>query len=276
MARNLKLEVLLQAVDRATGPFKKISQQSGRAAKALKASRDELRQLDRAQKDMRGWQQLKRQSQQTAAALSTEQRRVAELTREIQAGTGNVAALTRERNKAIRASRTLTQRQQAEQVQLQQLRDRIRSVSGLTGTMADRQRQLAQQTAQANQRLQDQQRRLARLAEQQRKLDQARSRYDKTRSTAGTMAGAGARGMAVGGAALYSGSRLMAPGISFGESMSYVQALTRLEKDDPRLAALKQQARQLGASTSFSATQAAEAMGFLGMAGFDPDAIMAA
>nr|WP_301272750.1 phage tail tape measure protein [Halomonas sp. R1t4] len=82
--------------------------------------------------------------------------------------------------------------------------------------------------------------------------------------------------VASGGAALYAGARLLAPGIEYGESMSRVQALTRLEGDDERLAALRQQARELGATTAFSAGQSADAQGYLAMAGFDPAAIQAA
>ena len=41
MARDLKLQVILDAVDRATGPLKKITQGSGATAEALKASRDQ-------------------------------------------------------------------------------------------------------------------------------------------------------------------------------------------------------------------------------------------
>nr|WP_267956359.1 phage tail tape measure protein [Halomonas sp. MCCC 1A17488] len=90
------------------------------------------------------------------------------------------------------------------------------------------------------------------------------------------MAGIGASGVASGGAALYGGSRMLAPGVDYGAAMSRVQALTRLNGDDPLMQALRDQARQLGANTSFSATQAADAQGFLAMAGFDPEAIIAA
>ncbi|MNO86605.1 Phage-related minor tail protein [compost metagenome] len=62
--------------------------------------------------------------------------------------------------------------------------------------------------------------------------------------------------------------------------MSRVQAITRLDKNDPekaaQLEALRNQARELGGSTMFTAGQAADAQGFLGMAGFDPKAIKAA
>ena len=82
--------------------------------------------------------------------------------------------------------------------------------------------------------------------------------------------------MAAAGAATYAGARFMMPGFDFEEQMSKVQALTRLDKDDPMLAKLSDQAKELGATTWASATQAADAQGFYAMAGFSPEAIMEA
>ncbi|HGM9410962.1 TPA: phage tail tape measure protein, partial [Serratia marcescens] len=55
--------------------------------------------------------------------------------------------------------------------------------------------------------------------------------------------------------------------------MSGVQALTRMDKSDPRLKILREQARALGASTAYTATDAASGQKFLAMAGFTPEAI---
>jgi TP901 family phage tail tape measure protein len=107
-------------------------------------------------------------------------------------------------------------------------------------------------------------------------LAAARATFDKSRSFASDMAGKGATAVAGGGATLYAGAKLMAPGINFDARMSKTQAISRLEKDSEALAALRKQARELGGSTQFTAGQAADAQGFLGMAGFDPAAIKAA
>lgn len=81
----------------------------------------------------------------------------------------------------------------------------------------------------------------------------------------------------VGGlAAGYAASRMLAPGMDFDERMSKVQALTRLDKNDPRLAALRAQSRMLGATTWADPTQAAEGQAFYAMAGFTPENIMKA
>lgn len=72
----------------------------------------------------------------------------------------------------------------------------------------------------------------------------------------------------------YAGAKFMQPGFDFDEQMSKVQALTRLDKNDPMFAKLREQAQHLGATTWASATQAADAQAFYAMAGFDPQAIM--
>ncbi|TXG78822.1 phage tail tape measure protein, partial [Candidatus Dojkabacteria bacterium] len=67
--------------------------------------------------------------------------------------------------------------------------------------------------------------------------------------------------------------------MEFEATLSKVQALTRLDTNDnaqrAKLDALREQAKLLGDTTSFSASQAADAQSFLAMAGFDPDKIMA-
>ena len=90
------------------------------------------------------------------------------------------------------------------------------------------------------------------------------------------MAGKGTAAAASGGAALYASAKMIMPGIDFDASMSKVQAITRLDQNAPELLDLRKQARGLGSSTQFTAGQAADAQGFLGMAGFQPTAIKAA
>ena len=63
-------------------------------------------------------------------------------------------------------------------------------------------------------------------------------------------------------------------GANFEKGMNRVKALTGTTGDD--FAALTQQAKDLGSSTAFSATQASEAMGFLAMAGFKSNDIIGA
>lgn len=83
------------------------------------------------------------------------------------------------------------------------------------------------------------------------------------------------RGRIVGTAAM--GMAAAAPvglSIGFEDSMARVGALANATKED--LAQLTDQARQLGRDTTFTASQAAEGMGYLAMAGFNTKQTMAA
>lgn len=62
-------------------------------------------------------------------------------------------------------------------------------------------------------------------------------------------------------------------GMDYEASMSKVQAMTGASADE--MEQMKEVARELGATTRFSANEAAEGMAFLGMAGFDTNEIIA-
>lgn len=71
---------------------------------------------------------------------------------------------------------------------------------------------------------------------------------------------------------LGAGAAALKVGMDFEEGMSNVQALTGATGSV--IDRLSEQARELGATTRFSATEAANAMGFLGMAGWEAQEIM--
>ncbi len=273
---NLKLQVILNAVDRATRPLRAIDRASQAASQAMRENRDRLKQLQATQKKVSSFRTLTRQSTETATALREQQERIRRLSQQMHTHQGDTAALRAERQKAITQARRLSQRVDEERQQLQRLRSTLNENGVSTANLSRDQRRLASEIQQANTAVEEQRQRLKRLAEQQRNAAQARGRYDRAMSLRSSMAGTGTGMVASGGAALYAGARLLAPGVEYGESMSRVQALTRLEGDDERLAALRQQARELGATTAFSAGQSADAQGYLAMAGFDPAAIQAA
>src|SRR5690625_5142532 len=68
------------------------------------------------------------------------------------------------------------------------------------------------------------------------------------------------------------GGAALKVGMDFEEGMSKVQALTQGTASD--MERLEEQARDLGATTRFSATEAADEMGFLVMAGFETNEIL--
>ncbi|AXK19122.1 phage tail tape measure protein [Bacillus sp. COPE52] len=96
-------------------------------------------------------------------------------------------------------------------------------------------------------------------------------------ATGAAAMGMGASMLGVAGVTVGVGAALVgtiSAGANFEKQLSSVKAMTGAT--DAQMAQMTAQAKQLGAETKFSASQAAEGMAFLGMAGFKTNDIMAA
>lgn len=276
MANDLRIQVLLNTIDRVTAPLRSIQRQSSVAGQALKTARDKLKALNDSQKQINGFRELKQGLSSTRTELQAAQKRTQALGRALSQTQNPTRAMTREFEQAKRIMQQLKQQETAQAQQLQQIRQRLNAAGISTRSLGEHERRLRQDVSNANQQMERQRRRLEDLTRQQQRLTRASQTYQRQQQAVGKLAGKGATAAASGGAALYAGTRLIKPGVEFDASMSRVQAISRLDKNDPQLKALRDQARQLGGSTQFTAGQAAGAQGYLGMAGFDPKAIKAA
>ena len=275
MAGNsLQLKVILSVLEKATAPLKRIQGGSLGAAKALKVARDRLKELNTQQKDISAWRTQRAAAEQTEQALGAARDKVKQLSREFAAAGAPTRQMTRDLKSAIREATALKRQHSEQQTQLQGLRNKLNAAGISTRNLGAGERDLRAKIAATNAAISEQGRRMQRLATQQKRLALAKAQYEKTQGMAGSMAGSGAAGLASGSGILYAGAQLMAPGVQFDADMSKVQALPRLSKDDEQLAAMRAQARQLGADTMFSATDAAQGQGYLAMAGFNPQAIL--
>lgn len=273
MATNLQLKVLLDMVDKVTGPLKRIRESSSTAAKELKATQDKIRALNQQSGQIDGYRKVSRSlaiAQQDMAKAKTEAARLAQ---EMQRSQNPSKALTREYAQAVKAVKDLKQRHGELRVSQQRQRDALRSAGIDTRNLSQHQRSLTTELGRANQQLEQQRRRLQQVADTQKRLASASGSYQKTKAMQGELAGKGATAAATGSAALYAGAQVLMPGLDFTAAQSKVQALTRLDKNDPQLIALRKQARELGASTSFTANDVSQGQSFLAMAGFDAKSI---
>jgi len=276
MARDLKLQVVLAAIDKATRPIKSIMQGSIGLARTLKSTRDTLKGLQAQQSNISSFKTLKGAAEQTGAAMQANRDKVKALSRQLANTATPTKALSAEFQRAVRQGQALKQKHGEQQRELQGLRGKLNAAGISTRNLGQHERELRQRITQTNQSLSQQEGRLKRVTQQQQRLAKAKQQYQHTQSLAGSMAGTGAAGLATGSGILYAGARLMAPGLEFDASQSKVAALTRQNKDAPQMQALRGQARQLGASTQFTASDASDAQGFLAMAGFTAKAIQAA
>ncbi|WP_439587674.1 phage tail tape measure protein [Hydrogenophaga sp.] len=276
MANDLRLSVIMQLADRAGAPLRNISKGSKDAAQALKAARDQLKQLDGQQKAIGQFREVRQGLQGTSAQLKAAQNRTRALAQQMQQATAPSKALTREFNAAKREAAQLGERLQRQSTQAQHLRDRLGAAGISTRTLGTHERSLRAQVASTTAEVA---RRTAALKQQeaaQQRLQQLNARHARHMLHTGMMGGTGLGAMAAGRAGAGAIGGFLGEGVDFEATMSRVQALTRLQKDSADLAALRGQARQLGAATMFSATEAAQGQAFLAMAGFTPNAIRAA
>lgn len=270
---NLQLKVILAAADKLTAPLRAGQRTAKGLAGAMAETKKRIADMEKQAKQIDGYKKLAAQTGIVGNKLKEAQAEVKRLHQEMSAAD----APTKQQAKALKEAKeqaaALT-RQYAEMTERQQRQRTALNEAGLsTRSLSTHQRTLRTDVAAANQQLEQQRERLARVVDQERRLANARESANRARAMRGRLVGAGAAAAATGGAALYAGSRVLAPGVDFGAEMSRVQALTRLQKNDPQMRALHDQARDLGAKTSFTAGQAAQGQGFLAMAGFTPQAI---
>lgn len=272
-ANNLKLQLILSALDKVTGPLKKMQGGSIGAARALKDARDRLKELNAQQKDVSAWRTQRTAAQQTETALNAARERVRTLGQQMKATGVPTREMARDLKAAIREATGLKREHQQNQIQLQGLRNKLNAAGISTRNLGAGEQALKAKIAATNAELVKQENRLKRITTQQQRLARTKAQYEKTQALAGSMATSGAGGLATGSGILFGMQRFLAPGVEFDTTMSKVQALTGLDKGDEQLAALRAQARKLGAETMFSAGDAASGQAFLAMAGFTPKAI---
>ncbi|MCI0508620.1 TP901 family phage tail tape measure protein [Chromohalobacter marismortui] len=273
MARDLKLQVILDAADKATAPLKKITQGSSKTADALRSSKEALRALERQQRDLGSFRKLKEATRENGEALAAAQERLRNMRGELKRTDAPTEKFQRQFKQASDEVERLSGKLGDQRRRLGELRNGLRQGGVSTDNLGRSEDKLAEQIRAANTQFDEQKRKMREVAQRQKRLTEAQQRYHRTIGQANNMTGAGFTAAATGGAALYGASQLLAPGVQYGETMSRVQALTRTEKGDEQFKALKEQARALGSSTAFSASQVGQGQAFLAMAGFTPKAI---
>lgn len=198
--KNLKLEVILAAIDRVTRPLKAISAGSKGVSKALSETRDQLRQLDRSQKMLGDFKDISRGLAVTKHRLGGAMEKLRGL-KEQMAQTENP---TKQMTAALKAAQSeadgLRLRHGKLVAQEAKLKASMAAAGLGTTKLTDQQRQLKTQAEALNGTLVHQQREMDKLNKAASRMHAARARYDKQMQTRDKVAGAGVA-MGVAGAA---------------------------------------------------------------------------
>ncbi|WP_231654901.1 hypothetical protein [Ralstonia solanacearum] len=200
-ARRLRLEVVLAAVDKATRPLRNLMGAHSDLARAVKATRAQLKDLERTQAGIDSFRKLSRDAAITSTQLKTVRGRADELARQLRATSDPSAALTKSFEAAKREAQALKARQSELSEKLHQVRGRLAEAGIGTQNLAQHQRALRSRIASTNEQLETQTQRMAAVTAQQRRMAAAHQAADKVRARAGNVAAAGAGATAAGMAA---------------------------------------------------------------------------
>lgn len=196
--RDLKLQVVFAALDKITGPLKKIMGGSSDTAKALKATSDRLRELNAQQKNIGKFRELHGGLDATRSKLEAAQQKVASLATKMKQTEAPTRAMTRELNAAVKAAAALKTAGQQQAQQLQVMRERLGAAGIGTKDLANHERTLRREIEATNKTMTLQQQKLANAAGKQQRVANATQHADKLRSKAGNLAMAGAGATAAG------------------------------------------------------------------------------
>ena len=181
---DLKLSVLLNMIDKVTAPLRGIAGSSAATSKALRETRQRLKDLQKAQDDLKGFRQLKAGTQALGTQLAAARQRATELGRALASTTNPTRQQTREFAAAKRQADALGVQYQANVRRLQSLRDGLGAAGIHTRNLAGHERRLRDDIAATNAQLGEQQKKLGALTQQQQKMAAARQSFERSSATA--------------------------------------------------------------------------------------------
>lgn len=196
--RELRIRVLLEGADKLTRPMRDAAAGSAQLSRAIKTTRDRLEGLKQTQASLAEFRNLKGGLSDTAQKMEQAKAKATALGRALATTEKPTRAMRTEFNRAKKEAEQLSTTHQRQQTQLQTLRGRLDAAGTSTRDMASHERRLRTETAQANEELQEQQRRLREVTERQARYSAARDRFTKMQGTATGMAAGGASAVATG------------------------------------------------------------------------------
>lgn len=263
---DLSIRVAFSAIDKLTRPVSAASKAIGGLSDSLKKTQSSIKDLE---KSASSFDKLRSQANDTALKLRKTQRAFDGLNQKQREGgqltEAQTARLETLRNKLSRLTDTYNKQTTQLRAAGQAVRQHGVNLTAGSGAVQS----AIRRTEQYALSLERERQRLAAVT-------RAQASYEKAKETGARLRGGGTMAIAGAAAAGYTGGRFLAPAVGFDEEMSRVQALTRLDKGDSQLAALRAQAKKLGAETAFTTRDAASGQAFLAMAGFTPQSIQAA
>ncbi|MET5651250.1 phage tail tape measure protein [Enterobacter hormaechei] len=276
MSNNVRIEVLLNAVDRASRPLKAIQNASKSLAGDIRTSQNSLRDLNAQAGRIDGFRKASAQLAVTGQSLNRAKQEAAALAVQFKNTLNPTTAQARAMEAAKKSAAELQLKYNSLRQSVQRQRTELARAGINTRTLSADERRLKTSISETTAQLNRQRGALARVSQQQARLSRIKERYQAGKSIAGGAAAAGAAGVGTATAGTMAGVKLLTPGYDFAQKNSELQAVLGGEKQSPEMEALRKQARQLGDNTAASADDAASAQIIIAKSGGDAAAIQAA
>ena len=276
--KQVEARLTVKAINQLSGPLKQMGADAGAFGKKAKA---ELGKLD----DLRGPVKVIEDFRKVSAATLSSSRALKEqkkTVRDLAAQFKGVAEPTRKMRDELEKAQRQVKKTAAELKKNRAAFGEVKSKMGefgiTTSNVAAKERELAQAIGKVNSKLDSNYRKFKKNAELQKKWQSAKQQFGQSMNAATGMTATGA-------SMTYTGQRMMRSAYdpineaaSFDEAMQGVRAVTRTfstskmpeaerKQRDSDYAKLRDLARRLGETTSFTNVEAANAEKFLGMAG---------
>jgi len=276
MSNNLKLQVLLKAVDQATRPFKAIRNETTRLSGGIRETQDRLKQLDAQASKIDGFRRTSSQLAVTQQKLKNAKDEAAALAVAFRSTARPTAAQARELEKARQAAAALQTKTNSLRLSVQQQREALNAAGISTRRLSSEQQRLRSEAAQATLSLSRQRQELQRLNQQQERLNHISERYRRGQALSAGVRNVGAAGVGAATVGAVAASSVLRPGYDFALANSTLQATLGVDKASPEFQSLRTQARSIGDNTAASANDAAQAQIIIAKSGGTADDIRAA
>ena len=276
MSNNLKLQVLLKAVDQATRPFKAIRNETTRLSGGIRETQDRLKQLDAQASKIDGFRRTSSQLAVTQQKLKNAKDEAAALAVAFRSTARPTAAQARELEKARQAAAALQTKTNSLRLSVQQQREALNAAGISTRRLSSEQQRLRSEAAQATLNLSRQRQELQRLNQQQERLNHISERYRRGQALSAGVRNVGAAGVGAATVGAVAASSVLRPGYDFALANSTLQATLGVDKASPEFQSLRTQARSIGDNTAASANDAAQAQIIIAKSGGTADDIRAA
>jgi phage-related tail protein len=260
---DLRLQVILQAIDKATGPFKRVTDSSSKTARALRDARDKLKELNTQQKAVGEFRELRNGLKDTTSKLSDAQARVRQLAQTIGQVGPPTKAMARDFVAAKREAAALSEQHQRQSERVQALRDKLTAAGISASSLGAHERRLRTDIEATTRSVVEQTEKLKAQGAQQRRLAEMRARHTKAMLHTGIAAGTGLAIQAVGSRAVRG---VLAPSSAFsahedsmlGVARQVPGARNELGKLTPVYRAIEEQVRELSGQIPIATTNISE------------------